>query len=47
MSSTCATRAWRLETADVVSALDGDAGIGADLADAIAIHRLIDEVYDR
>lgn len=38
---------WRLETADVVSALDGDAGIGADLADAIAIHRLIDEVYDR
>jgi len=36
---------WALETADVVSSVRGGTGIGADIDDAVAVLRLIDEVY--
>ena len=36
---------WALETADVVSSVRGGAGLGADIDDALAVLRLIDEVY--
>ncbi len=38
---------WRLETEDVVASIQGRPAMGAAIRDALAVHDIIDEVYDQ
>ncbi|MGH2690324.1 MAG: Gfo/Idh/MocA family protein, partial [Actinomycetota bacterium] len=38
---------WQLEVEDVLSVLDGGAGVGTTLDDCIAVHRIVEEAYAR
>jgi predicted dehydrogenase len=38
---------WRLEVEDLLSVLDGAAGVGTTLDDCIAVHRIVEEAYAR
>ncbi|MGH7485078.1 MAG: Gfo/Idh/MocA family protein, partial [bacterium] len=38
---------WQAETADVISALDGNPGQGATIDDAIAALEIVEEAYRR
>jgi|TARA_B100002003_G_scaffold237021_1_gene253622 predicted dehydrogenase len=42
-----ADESWRLETEDVVASIQGRPAMGAAIRDALAVHDIIDEVYNQ